>query len=204
MPYQIIIVNGVIQTQPLDASETFLGTAGGPLASASVGDFWQWAYSDLVGNTDRGVLAEFIVAKAIRSVHRIRNPWASYDLETPSGAKVEVKSAAYLQAWYQKEPSKVQFSIRKTLEWVPKSNKFIEPKRCHSDVYVFCLIAEQDKQRLNPLDFSQWVFYVVPTRDIDARYGGRKSITLRQVRALSRGHVVAEVGGAVESAAMVE
>ena len=28
-------------------------------------DFWSWAYSDLMGNTERGKLAEFIVAKKL-------------------------------------------------------------------------------------------------------------------------------------------
>jgi len=28
-------------------------------------DFWAWAYSDLIGNTERGRLAEFIVAMAL-------------------------------------------------------------------------------------------------------------------------------------------
>jgi len=27
--------------------------------------FWQWAYSDLIGNTERGALAEYIVACAL-------------------------------------------------------------------------------------------------------------------------------------------
>lgn len=31
----------------------------------SVVDFWSWAYSDLLNNTDRGVLAEYIVHSAL-------------------------------------------------------------------------------------------------------------------------------------------
>lgn len=31
----------------------------------SVVDFWSWAYSDLLNNTDRGVLAEYIVYSAL-------------------------------------------------------------------------------------------------------------------------------------------
>ena len=90
-----------------------MGAPGGPLASATVGDDWQWAYSDIVGNTDRGALAEFIVARAVKSTGQTTNSWAPYDLKTPPGVKVEVKSAAYLQARYQKDLSKVQFSIRR-------------------------------------------------------------------------------------------
>lgn len=35
--------------------------------SLSVNDFWRWAYSDLLNNTSRGVLSEFIVASSFES-----------------------------------------------------------------------------------------------------------------------------------------
>ncbi|GAB3055164.1 hypothetical protein [Virgibacillus ainsalahensis] len=31
---------------------------------ASVSDFWRWAYSDMLSNTNRGILAEFLVGHA--------------------------------------------------------------------------------------------------------------------------------------------
>jgi hypothetical protein len=45
-------------------------------------EFWQWSISDLVSNVSRGVLAEFIVAKAleINTVSNVRDEWAAYDL----------------------------------------------------------------------------------------------------------------------------
>jgi len=45
-------------------------------------DFWQWSASDLVGNTLRGVLAEYIVAQALAAAREIREGWAPYDLIT--------------------------------------------------------------------------------------------------------------------------
>lgn len=32
---------------------------------AKVGDFWRWAMSDLLGNRNRGIFAEFLVGKAL-------------------------------------------------------------------------------------------------------------------------------------------
>lgn len=32
----------------------------------TVSDFWSWAYSDLLNNTSRGVLAEFLVKSSFR------------------------------------------------------------------------------------------------------------------------------------------
>ena len=39
--------------------------AAGGAQGFSVLDFWQWSMADLVSNTTRGVLAEFIVAQAL-------------------------------------------------------------------------------------------------------------------------------------------
>ena len=83
----------------------------------SVSDFWRWSASDLVSNTARGALAEFIVAKAIDAISEggVRGDWDPWDLTTEAGIKVEVKSSAYIQTWYQKEYSRPVFSIRKSL-----------------------------------------------------------------------------------------
>ena len=71
-------------------------------------DFWRWSCSDLISNTARGVLAEFIVARALGLAEDgVRDEWARFDLCTPEGVKVEVKSAAYIQSWYCKSSAKV-------------------------------------------------------------------------------------------------
>ncbi len=63
MPYDISMDGyGVITPLPLSADEVFEHAGETTLASSTIKDFWQWAYSDLVGNTDRGTLAEYIVA----------------------------------------------------------------------------------------------------------------------------------------------
>jgi hypothetical protein len=60
-------------------------------------DFWWWRTSDVLNNTTRGVLAEFVVASALGlPTTGVREPWAAYDLETEQGLKVEVKSSAFL------------------------------------------------------------------------------------------------------------
>ena len=158
------VINDVIQTKPLPATAGFINVPNDVLGSATIGDYWQWAYSDIIGNTDRGALAEYIVAIALGTTAPARNCWAPYDLETPTGIRVEVKSSAYLQSWFQKRPSSPGFGIRKTLAWDPATNEYDQEKRRHADVYVFCLLAHQkDKATLNPLDLAQWEFYVVAT-----------------------------------------
>lgn len=67
-----------------------------PMSSA----FWRWSASDLVSNTMRGVLAEYIVALAmgIDTEEGVRREWDAYGLVLGDGTKVEVKSAAYIQS----------------------------------------------------------------------------------------------------------
>ena len=35
------------------------------LGGSTVGDFWAWAYSDVLENTARGIFAEFLVGSAL-------------------------------------------------------------------------------------------------------------------------------------------
>ena len=195
------LVKGVISIKKLKGAETFKKAEGSPLVAADILDYWSWAYSDIVGNTNRGALAEFIVARAIGSEPAVRNDWAAYDLETPSGIKVEVKSSAYLQSWHQTAVSAPSFSTRKAKEWSPETNEFGEERLRHSDLYVFCLLAYKgDKRLLDPPDLSQWEFYVVKTSEIDRMFGERTSISINQVKSLSQAYSVNSLMNAVDAA----
>jgi len=106
MSYPLVINSyGVVETQPLDPGIGFGNANGTSLADRDMTDYWVWAFSDLVGNTDRGNLAEYIVAMAVGAVAPVRNSWAPYDIEGPNGEKIEVKSSAYVQAWHQEKVS---------------------------------------------------------------------------------------------------
>jgi hypothetical protein len=72
--------------------------ADGRPTGMTLADFWAWSRSDLLDNTERGVLAEFIVAAAVGiPTAGVREGWAAWDLTTTDGVRIEVKSAAYLQ-----------------------------------------------------------------------------------------------------------
>ena len=153
---------------------------------ANLLDFWKWSISDLVSNATRGALAEFIVAKALDIDTAIpRDEWQAYDLETASGIKVEVKSSAYLQSWYQKDFSKISFSIRKSKAWNPETNKQAGEQKRQADVYVFALLDHKHQATLDPLKLEQWSFYVVPTRDLDNYERNKTSITLKSLEKMA-------------------
>ena len=186
MSYPLVINEAdIIEPQPINPTETFINVEHSTLDSVSMLDYWVWAFSDLVGNTERGVLAEYLVARAVRAKSPVRNSWAAYDIDSPDGTKIEVKSASYVQSWHQKKLSNIQFSIRKTLEWIPDKNEFGTEKKRQSDVYIFCLLNQKDKHKVDPLNLDQWEFYVIPTAVLDRELGDTQSISLARVKQYS-------------------
>ena len=147
--------------------------------------FWQWAASDLVSNATRGMLAEFIVAKALEcELTNVRSEWDTYDLETKDGIKIEVKSSAYLQSWHQEKLSQVSFRIPKTIAWSPDTGLYEQNALRLADIYIFALLAHKDKSTVDPLNLSQWRFYVVPTRILNEHRNEQKEISLGSLESL--------------------
>jgi hypothetical protein len=168
----------------------------------TLADFWGWSVSDLVDNTARGVLAEFIVATALAiPTDGARESWASWDLTTPDGIRVEVKSAAYLQSWGQKGFSTITFNTPKTLAWDADGGRYADVAQRQAQVYVFALLAHTDKATLNPLDLDQWTFYVLATSVLDARTRSQHSITLRTLAGLTAAVTFGDLAAAVHTAA---
>lgn len=141
-------------------------------------DYWRWAHSDLLSNTERGVLAEYIVATAIGSVSNARKEWEPFDLQTRDGTKVEVKSAAYLQSWHQRNDTKIKFRIAPTKYWDSNEGVYMGPIRRQSDVYVFAVLANKNPKTIDPLDLSQWEFYVMATGKIDKTKSSQRTISM--------------------------
>ena len=140
--------------------------------------FWQWSASELVGNAMRGILAEYIVASAVGLSDGSRTEWDAYDIETKEGIKVEVKSGAYIQSWSQRKLSSIQFGIRPTRKIDIQNNTYSTTAKRQSDVYVFCVLHHKDQSTIDPLDLEQWVFYILPTEELNKSVGGQKTITL--------------------------
>jgi hypothetical protein len=171
-----------IKVKRKTGDEAFTGIENGKL---TLKDFWQWSSSDLVSNATRGILAEFLVASALRLNEVVRNEWDSYDLKTATGTKIEVKSAAYVQSWYQEKLSNIAFDIRPTFAWDYQTNRLAKEKKRQADIYVFCLLHHKDKKTIDPFDLSQWTFHVVSTRVIERARQNKKSITLSQLKKLN-------------------
>ncbi|CAM3435860.1 hypothetical protein H7J08_18995 [Mycobacterium frederiksbergense] len=141
--------------------------------------FWEWAYGDLLSNTNRGVLAEYVVATALGIHDTKRVQWDRYDLLI-GDIGVEVKSAAYVQTWKQTRLSTIEFGIRPALGWDARTDTHAASAGRSADVYVFCLLHGKHRDQIDPLEVDQWTFYVLPTN----RLPKQKTIRLGPLKAL--------------------
>ncbi len=71
----------VIKPQFIDGNKEIITPDGNGIAT--VNQFWQWAFSDLTGNTERGALAEYIVACALGVQNKLRVMWDTCDSLSP-------------------------------------------------------------------------------------------------------------------------
>jgi hypothetical protein len=156
--------------KPLSGDEPFMGI------DATVRDYWIWSTSDLQEDTARGILAEFLVAKALGAEGELRVSWANFDVTDPeTRARVEVKSTARLQSWAHRRLSAVSFRGLTARSWDERKG-FSAARQVRADVFVFAIQACEDPEAYDALDVAQWEFYVAPAsavRDHGTRSVGR-------------------------------
>jgi hypothetical protein len=150
-------------------------------ADACVRDFWAWTLSDLRANTVRSVFAEFLVARAVDAGSRPRVEWDAYDVLTPDGYRLEVKSGAYLQAWNQAKLSTITFTGLRGRTWSPEAGYTAEATY-NADAYVFALLTATEQATYDALDLRQWVFWVVSQAALAST--NQDSIRLSRIQAL--------------------
>lgn len=153
--------------------------------------FSTWAASAILGNTLRGVFAEYLVARAVGDTSEVRIEWDAVDVITPSKIKIEVKSAAYIQEWKQKRPSVITFDIARKLWFDSSTGQYAQVPSRLADVYVFALFtwAEdlEDKSAAQAaiLDTRHWQFGVLATSVIDATLNTQRTIRLEPLKRLT-------------------
>nr|WP_300660595.1 hypothetical protein [uncultured Acetatifactor sp.] len=163
----------------LTGNEEF--TLHGTSAGITVMDFWRWAYSDLIDNTQRGVMAEFLVYSSLNSSTpdtQMRENWLPFDITSPSGRRIEVKSAAYIQTWTPENIfAQIRFDIGKKLAWDNATATSATVAKRNCDLYVFCLFTAKTKN-VSLLNLNYWDFYVLPTSILDEKVPNQKGIAL--------------------------
>lgn len=150
-----------------------LSNIDGTIQDSTVLDFWKWTYSYLSNDPTKGEFAEWMVGKllGLEMEPGGRVEGLDWNLTSAEGVKIEVKAAAYWQAWKLRNndgswkptpniesnpfpPStKIRFSGLYAAETLPGPNG---PKPSFkSDIYVFCFQHEKDPDRWDALDLSQ-------------------------------------------------
>ncbi len=154
--------------------------------STSESEFWKWFRPSLAENWMRGVIGEYWVANAVDILHKRRHGWESWDLETEDGIRIEVKTAGYLQSWHEtnQEPSTPIFGINAVNVEEDTERGLHQGQYRPANVYVFCLHSSLDLTTHDPLDISQWEFYVVHTPFLDDKRPDGKTIGLRSLQKL--------------------
>ncbi|MCJ7615105.1 MAG: hypothetical protein MUO43_01005, partial [Desulfobacterales bacterium] len=118
-----------------------------------------------------------------------------------NGIKIEVKSAAYIQSWYQRELSNITFGIGKR-GYDEQTNHLDSESKRQADIYIFCLLHHTIQDTIDPLDMDQWDFYILPTSVLDAEVREQKQIGLNSLMRFNPHHVkYGEIGGYVEKLA---
>ncbi len=166
---------GYVNFQPsappvLSGEERFHGL------DASVRDFWRFAMGDLRTNNVRGYLAEYFVARAVGATGG-RVEWDAWDVTAPDGTKIEVKASGFLQAWDQSKLSSPSFRVAPSFGWDASAGDRSTEQLFHADVYVFCLHTATSHDEYDPLDTSQWLFYVASSEVIELRGGSRMGVS---------------------------
>lgn len=105
--------------------------------------------------------------------------------------RIEVKSAAYVQAW-EPHPGtvpRISFSIAPAK--IPDEAGDYRPdaeRQRNSDLYVFAIYTA-DKKEQNIFDMSLWRFYVVKTSVLNEKCGEQKTLTLTKLKTLGSAEV---------------
>jgi len=154
-----------------------------------IGRFQNWALGNLVGNTNRGIFAEWLVGQALGAIveDEARDEWGECDLRY-EGSKVEVKSSGLDQSWHQDQRSPPRFDIkRRTWIWDPQTGVSTphDPPIRPADIYVFCLHEPIPATNENVRDPGAWKFWVVAKRTLDNELGHQKSVGLTTLSQLA-------------------
>ena len=181
----------VLTTMPLElltGRERVVANAGPPLRLV---DYWRWSGSGLMSNTQRGVLAEFLVATALGVHDTPREEWENVDLTADVNGRrtrIEVKSSAERQSWKGRPGGFHEFDIRRTKDSWGK----VAGERRWADIYVFGILKNlHATSQLEALDTQNWEFLVLPTTTLEQRRPHGKTIRLQPLRgigAVSCGH----------------
>lgn len=106
----------------------------------------------------------------------LRVEWDPWDVTAPDGTRIEVKSSGFLQSWAQKKLSAPTFRVAPAYSWDAATGSWSSEQSFNAHVYVFCLQTAKTHDEYDPLDVSQWTFYVTGRASIAAQVGAQMGL----------------------------
>ena len=127
----------------------------------------------VMNNTHRAHFVECLIALALGEQWQLTWQqgwdWAAWDLESKSRVRLEVKQAAARQSWDPAEtPRRVpRFDIApRDGYWTGEGSQWKDLPGRHADIYVFAWHGEPNAELCDQRNTDQWLFYVVPEKDL--------------------------------------
>jgi len=96
-----------------------------------------------------------------------------------------VKASAYLQAWQQREHTRIVFQIGARRQLKDDQVTYEDDARYVADAYVFAIFADRDGVAANVLDAERWIFFVVSIERLIEKVRAAKSISEVRLRELT-------------------
>ena len=144
-------------------------------------------FSQIESNTVRGKIGEYIVSWAIGAEDSSLDTWQAYDLMSPNGKKIEVKTTSYLQNWEQGVQNRTpKFVVRPTRKW-NKTTGLAKERTYNSNIYVLCYYSWLDKKTIDVLNLNHWKFWVFSKKELIKIFDGHQSITTTKLE--KKGHI---------------
>ncbi|MGI0010674.1 MAG: hypothetical protein ACREAE_04660 [Nitrosopumilaceae archaeon] len=152
--------------------------------SATVLDFWRWAFSMLEDNTLRGVVGQYIVAWAIGADNVIHDSWQAYDLRARNGKKIEVKTTAFVQVWQHGEKNRRPLFVIKPTRYYTHEKGMQKQRSYNADIYILCYYSWNDSSTMDVTNLGHWKFWVFSLKELLTVLNGKKSISVRKLQNL--------------------
>ncbi|MDH2907924.1 MAG: hypothetical protein PXX83_07515, partial [Candidatus Nitrosotalea sp.] len=127
-----------------------------------------------------GMMGQYIVAWALGIDNISNDTWQSYDLLSPNGKKIEVKTTSYLQVWKQVRKPIPQFKIRKTYAF-SKDTGYSKTNDFQADIYVLCYFFENNKEIADVTNLNQWKFWVFQRTTIELLFEKRMTVRVSEL-----------------------
>ncbi len=139
----------------------------------------EWAFGDLVTNTVRSVLAEYLVAVALGVSNRPRVEWDQYDL-VYRGVGIEVKAVGRVQAWTAPPRMGIpRFDIAAKRGWDAATNTTSATAGRSAAAWVFGECTPTVASSTLVANPDNWRFHVASTFWLNEHRPTQKSISIR-------------------------